>query len=111
LRPVVDEHDADALVSVGDEVFGADHAAIGRHILAGVAQSPPTIEAVVAWARITPVSAARVECNAGTDFAGLSGGGTLPSCARPWRVPLTRRPPRGIGGGTRIPLPASRCLL
>ncbi|HEY8789586.1 MAG TPA: GNAT family N-acetyltransferase [Actinopolymorphaceae bacterium] len=81
LRPVVDEHDADALVSVGDEVFGADHAAIGRHILAGVAQSPPTIEAVVAWARITPVSAARVECNAGTDFAGLSGGGTLPS----WR--------------------------
>lgn len=78
---MVDEHDADALVSVGDEVFGGDHAAISRHILAGVAQFPPTIEAVVAWAGSTPVSAARVGFNAGTDFAGLWGGGTLPS----WR--------------------------
>lgn len=77
LRPVVDESDTNALVEVGDEVFGGDHAAIGRHILAGLAQSPPTIEAVVAWAGSTPISAARVEFNAGTDFAGLWGGGTL----------------------------------
>lgn len=81
LRPVVDAEDARALVSVGNEVFGGDHAAIGRHILAGLEQSPSTIEAVVAWAGGKPVSAARVEFNAGTDFAGLWGGGTLPD----WR--------------------------
>ncbi len=81
LRPVLTRSDADALVSVGDEVFGGDHAAIGRHILTGLAASPPTIAGVVAWAGGTPVSAARVEFNAGTDFAGLWGGGTLPE----WR--------------------------
>lgn len=81
LRPVVDERDADALVSVGDEVFGGDRSAIGRHILEGIRQSPSTIEAVVAWAGSAPVSAARVEFNVGTDFAGLWGGGTLPE----WR--------------------------
>jgi GNAT superfamily N-acetyltransferase len=81
LRRVVDVADARALVSVGDEVFGGDHAAIGRHILAGLEQSPTTIEAVVAWARDEPVAAARVEFSAGTDFASLWGGGTLPD----WR--------------------------
>lgn len=82
LRPVLDATGADALVSIGDEVFGGDHASIGRHVLAGLARSPTTIEAVVAWAGSTPVCAARVEFNAGTDFAGLWGGGTLPQWRR-----------------------------
>jgi GNAT superfamily N-acetyltransferase len=81
LRPVVDSADADALVAVGNEVFGDDRADIGRQILAGLQTSPTTLEAVVAWAGDTPVSAARVEFNIGTDFAGLWGGGTLPA----WR--------------------------
>jgi len=81
LRPVADADDAAALVAVGNLVFGGDRADIGRHILAGLEQSPTTIEAVIAWADDTPVSAARVEFNAGTDFAGLWGGGTLPE----WR--------------------------
>jgi len=81
LRPVLTADDAAAFVSVGDEVFGGDHSAIGRHVLTGLAASPPTIAAVVAWAGDTPVSAARVEFNAGTEFAGLWGGGTLPA----WR--------------------------
>lgn len=81
LRPVVDEAGAQALVSVHEEVFGDDHSAVGRHVMSGVASDPPTIAAVVAWAGDTPICAARLEFNHGTDFAGLFGGGTLPE----WR--------------------------
>jgi GNAT superfamily N-acetyltransferase len=81
LRPVVDEADGQALVSVHEEVFGDDHSAVGRHVMSGIAGDPPTIAAVVAWAGDTPICAARLEFNHGTDFAGLFGGGTLPA----WR--------------------------
>jgi GNAT superfamily N-acetyltransferase len=40
--------------------------------------SPDTVVIVVAMAGDEPVSSARVEFGAGTDFAGLWGGGTLP---------------------------------
>jgi GNAT superfamily N-acetyltransferase len=82
LRPVVDEADGEALVAVHEEVFGDDHSAFGRHVMAGIASDPPTIAAAVAWAGDTPISAARVEFNHGTDFAGLFGGGTLPAWRR-----------------------------
>ncbi|MBC8093232.1 MAG: GNAT family N-acetyltransferase, partial [Pseudonocardia sp.] len=36
LVPVVDEAGVDALVAVHDEVFGGDHSAIGRAVLAGL---------------------------------------------------------------------------
>lgn len=81
LRPVTGADDAAALVAVGNTVFGGDRADIGRQVLAGLEQSPTTVEAVIAWAGDTPVSAARAEFHAGTDFAGLWGGGTLPA----WR--------------------------
>lgn len=77
LVPVVDETGVDALVRVHDEVFGGDHAALGRTVLAGLAQRPTVVEAVVAMAGGTAVSAGRVEFHAGTDFASLWGGGTL----------------------------------
>jgi len=77
LVPVVDESGVDALVRVHDEVFGGDHAALGRTVLAGLAQQPSVVEAVVAMAGGTAVSAGRVEFHAGTDFASLWGGGTL----------------------------------
>lgn len=81
LRAVVDKQDVEALVSVNDAAFGGDRSAMGRTLLAGLARHPRTTEAVVAWAGETPISAGRVEFHAGTDFASLWGGGTVPA----WR--------------------------
>jgi GNAT superfamily N-acetyltransferase len=81
LRAVAGEQDVDALVAVHDEVFGEDHSGLGRALLADLRQRPSGVAAVVAWAGETPISAGRVEFHAGTDFASLWGGGTLPA----WR--------------------------
>ncbi|MBN9100979.1 MAG: hypothetical protein J0I49_23130 [Pseudonocardia sp.] len=77
LVEVVDARGAAALVSVHDAVFGGDHSVVGRSVLA----RRSTVAAVVAVAGDRAVSAGRVEFCAGTDFAGLRGGGTLPE----WR--------------------------
>jgi len=81
LRAVLDKQGVDALVSVHDEVFGEDHSAVGRTLLAGLIRQPSTAAAAVAWAGPTPIAAGRVEFHPGTDFASLWGGGTLPA----WR--------------------------
>jgi ribosomal protein S18 acetylase RimI-like enzyme len=81
LQAVVDEQGVDALVAVHDEVFGHDHSALGSALLARLAQQPSSAAAVVALAGETPIAAGRVEFHAGTDFASLWGGGTLPG----WR--------------------------
>jgi len=81
LRPVVEEAEVTALVSLHDAVFGVDHAAVGEAIRRGLARDPSTVAAVIAWAGDAPVAAARVEFHYGTDFASLWGGGTIPG----WR--------------------------
>lgn len=81
LLPVVDERGVDALVRVHDEVFGGDHSAIGRTLLAALSQVPPSVMAVVASFEGTAVAAGRLELAPGTDFASIWGGGTLPA----WR--------------------------
>ena len=81
LVPVADADGAAAVVRVHDEVFGGEHAAIGAAIVAALETQPHLVEAVVAMAGETPVSAGRVEFPAGRDFASLWGGGTLPA----WR--------------------------
>lgn len=81
LVAIADEGDASALVRVHDEVFGGDHSGVGATILAGRAQRPSTVEAVIAMAGDTAVAAGRVELHVGTEFASLWGGGTLPA----WR--------------------------
>ena len=81
LRAVTDQQGVEALVSVHDEVFGEDHSALGRTLLAGLAQERSTAAAVVAFAGRTPIAAGRVEFHSGTEFAGIWGGGTLPA----WR--------------------------
>lgn len=81
LLAVVAEHGVEALVVVHDEVFGGDHSAVGRTLLAGLARQPSTAAAVVAVAGQTPIAAGRVEFHPGTEFASLWGGGTLPA----WR--------------------------
>ncbi|WP_283135784.1 GNAT family N-acetyltransferase [Rhizohabitans arisaemae] len=80
-QAVEDEGDVAALVSVHNQVFGGDHSALGRIVAAGLTAHPRPLEAVVALAGRTPIAAGRVEFHAGTDFASLWGGGTLPE----WR--------------------------
>jgi GNAT superfamily N-acetyltransferase len=82
LRPALDADGVAALVSVHDAVFGRDHAAVGRALLAGLTREPAAVAGVVAYAGGVPISAARIEFHAGTDFATLWGGGTLPAWRR-----------------------------
>jgi hypothetical protein len=79
LRAVTDQQGVDALVGVHEEVFGEDHSALGRQLLARLGRRPPTVAAVVAVAGDTPICAGRVEFHSGTEFASLWGGGTLPA--------------------------------
>ena len=81
LVPVVDAGGVEALVRVHDRVFGGDHRATGRDLLAGLTHQPRPVEAVVAMAGATPVAAGRVNFHEGTDFASPWGGGTTPA----WR--------------------------
>jgi len=78
---VADEQTTAAYVGVHDRVFGGDHSAIGRRVLAHLGDQPPTVEAVLALADGKAVSAGRVELRHGTEFASIWGGGTLPQ----WR--------------------------
>ncbi|MFB7634575.1 GNAT family N-acetyltransferase [Streptomyces sp. NPDC056149] len=68
-------------VRVHAEVFGTPAERLRHRLLAHLARDPDALVLVVALAGETPVSAARLELPAGTDFAGLWGGGTLPA----WR--------------------------
>ena len=77
LVPVTDEAGLEAVAEVHDRVFGADPQLRGA-LTAQLRNSPDTVAIVVAMAGDEPVSSARVEFGAGTDFAGLWGGGTLP---------------------------------
>lgn len=81
LVPVTDAHLVPAVTGVHDEVFGGDHVATGSVIVAALKSQPRSVEAVVAFAGDTAISAGRVEFPEDSDFAGLWGGGTLPS----WR--------------------------
>ncbi|WP_433058712.1 GNAT family N-acetyltransferase [Dactylosporangium sp. CS-033363] len=77
LVPVTDAEGAELVVRIHDEVFGGDHAAVGRTLLA----RPDEVKAVVAMAGDRPICAGRVEFHRGTDFASIWGGGT----AEDWR--------------------------
>ena len=81
LRPVVDERGIEAFVRMHADVFGGDHSAIGRTLLASLTQELPAHVAVIAWSEGAAVGAGRVELQPGTDFASIWGGGTLPE----WR--------------------------
>jgi ribosomal protein S18 acetylase RimI-like enzyme len=81
LRAVLDEEDVGALVSVHDAVFGEDHSALGVVMLDALRRRPSSLAGVIAVAEDTPIAAGRVKFHAGTDFASLWGGGTLPA----WR--------------------------
>ena len=79
LVPVTDEVGLELMTEVHDRVFGPDPYL--RAALIPQLRSPETTVMVLAMAGDEPVCSARVEFGAGTEFAGLWGGGTLPQ----WR--------------------------
>ncbi|MBD9735949.1 GNAT family N-acetyltransferase [Streptomyces sp. H28] len=79
--PVTDPAGVGLVAAVHERVFGTDGSRLRRDLLARLADGSGTVSAVLALAGGEPVSAARLELVPGTGFAGLWGGGTLPS----WR--------------------------
>lgn len=74
--------DVEALVRLHDAVFGGDHEALGQEVAAALGAAEPAVVAVLARARDITVSAGRVQFHAGTEFASIWGGGTLPDWRR-----------------------------
>lgn len=81
LQPVADERGIEALVTVHEEVFREDAAAVGAMLRLALNRQPSTVAAMVAIAGGRPVAAGRVELHRGTQFASLWGDCTVPS----WR--------------------------
>jgi GNAT superfamily N-acetyltransferase len=77
LVPVTDEAGIELMIEVQARVFGADPK-LRAALTAQLRNVPETTVMVVAMAGDEPVCAARAEFGAGTEFAGLWGGGTLP---------------------------------
>ena len=82
LERVTDEAGVDRLIGVHELVFGGDESELRASLLAQLASAPETTDLVIAMAGDEPVSSARTDCVAGTEFAGLWGGGTLPQWRR-----------------------------
>ncbi len=80
LVPVTDEAGIELMIEVHDRVFGPDPRLRGA-LMSQLRNSPETTVMVLAMAGDEPVSSARIEFGADTEFAGLWGGGTLPQ----WR--------------------------
>jgi GNAT superfamily N-acetyltransferase len=80
LVPVTDEAGVERMIEVHDRVFGPDPRLRGS-LMTQLRASPDAALMILAMAGDEAVSAARVAFGAGTDFAGLWGGGTLPQ----WR--------------------------
>lgn len=66
-----------AFVEVNERAFGERFDGVGRELLRALEEPEPSMLAVIAYADGEPVSAARIDLYAGTEFAGLYGGGTL----------------------------------
>lgn len=83
LATVEDDAGVEAMLRVHDEVFGpgTTYPSVVEAVRTALGIHPRPIEAVLARAGDTAVSAGRVEFHEGTDFASLWGGGTLPE----WR--------------------------
>ncbi|MEV0829490.1 GNAT family N-acetyltransferase [Nonomuraea rubra] len=80
LVPVTDQDGVELLADVHESAFGAGRVHIRERLLAQLAAG--TVVAVVAMAGDVPISAARLDLNPGTRFAGLWGGGTVPEWRR-----------------------------
>jgi ribosomal protein S18 acetylase RimI-like enzyme len=79
---VTDAAGLELMGRVQELVFGDAKSRLRESILAQLEQAPDMVEIVLAMADDLPVCAARIEFLAGTEFAGLWGGGTLPQWRR-----------------------------
>lgn len=77
VRVATDAAGVAAFVDVNERVFGERYAEIGRELARALTEDPPSMLAVVCFAGGQPVSAARIDFNAESDFAGLYGGATV----------------------------------
>jgi len=82
LQRATDEAGVDRLIRVHELVFGKDESELRASLLAQLASAPETTDLVIAMAGDEPVCSARIDFVAGTEFAGLWGGGTLPQWRR-----------------------------
>ncbi|MEV4598250.1 GNAT family N-acetyltransferase [Amycolatopsis sp. NPDC049253] len=78
IREATGEADLRRIAHLSATVFGSDEAAVARDLLARAREDHGTTVHVVAESAGRVVSAARLELLAGTTFAGLWGGATLP---------------------------------
>jgi ribosomal protein S18 acetylase RimI-like enzyme len=110
------EH-VEALVRLHDKVFGGDHRALGQEVAVALGAAEPAVVAVLVQAGDTTVSAGRVEFHAGTEFASIWGGGTLPDWRRRgvFRSLVAKRATLAADRGFRYlqvdAVPASRPIL
>lgn len=82
VRALAAPADLDAVVALQEAVWGGDHSGLGRDLAAEAAAEPGSLEILLAEdAEGRLVSAGWVRFHAGTDFASLWGGATLPA----WR--------------------------
>ncbi|WP_030238326.1 GNAT family N-acetyltransferase [Streptomyces sp. NRRL S-350] len=81
LQPVTDQAGVDLMMEAHEQAFGTDLPGLRERMLDHLRHGTDTVSMVVAMAGDRPVSAARMELNPGTGFAGLWGGGTVPG----WR--------------------------
>ncbi|HEY0454251.1 hypothetical protein [Actinophytocola sp.] len=82
LRTVTDDAGLELSKRVHDEVFGGDHGPMIAGMRDRLRTDPDALAVVLAMAGDEPVCASRVDFHAGTDFASLWGGGTLPRWRR-----------------------------
>jgi ribosomal protein S18 acetylase RimI-like enzyme len=117
LQRVTDESGLAWFVDVHERAFGTIRAGYGESLRTQLRQAPEATVLVVAKAGDEPVSAARMECPPGTDFASLWGGGTVPGWRRRgiYRALVTYRAQIAAAGGYRYlyvdALPTSRPIL
>lgn len=81
LHTITDDAGLARLGRVHEAVFGEDQAPMVASLRIRLDKDPESVAVVLAMAGDEPVCAARIDFHAGTDFASLWGGGTLP----PWR--------------------------
>ncbi|WP_326835919.1 GNAT family N-acetyltransferase [Amycolatopsis rhabdoformis] len=78
VREATGEADLRRIAALSATVFGSSEAAVARELLARAAEDQGSTVHVITEAAGRVVSAARLELVAGTSFAGLWGGATLP---------------------------------
>lgn len=117
LEAIRDDRALRELVAVYDQVFGGDHRQRGSTLRAAIAEDPPSAAAVLATADRLPIACGRVEFHAGTDFASLWGGATVPDWRRRgvFRAVVMHRAREAAARGFRYlqvdALPTSRPIL